>query len=58
MEVVKLAFKELGWGYKILWDKEFEARIPTTNWSWHHEFKVTFQPFDWRLNDLTGGRPQ
>jgi len=23
-----------------------------------NEFKVTFQPFDWRLNDLTGGRPQ
>jgi hypothetical protein len=21
-------------------------------------FKVVFQPFDWRLNDLTGGRPQ
>jgi hypothetical protein len=21
-------------------------------------FKVTFHPFDWRLNDLTGGRPQ
>jgi hypothetical protein len=23
-----------------------------------NEFRVTFQPFDWRLNDLTGGRPQ
>jgi hypothetical protein len=23
-----------------------------------NEFKVTYQPFDWRLNDLTGGRPQ
>ena len=21
-------------------------------------FKVSFQPFDWRLNDLTGGRPE
>src|SRR4029453_1257715 len=21
-----------------------------------NEFRVTFQPFDWRLNDLTGGR--
>ena len=21
-----------------------------------NRFKVTFQPFDWRLNDLTGGR--
>ena len=20
-------------------------------------FRVAFQPFDWRLNDLTGGRP-
>lgn len=23
-----------------------------------NEFKVTYHPFDWRLNDLTGGRPQ
>lgn len=23
-----------------------------------NEFRVTFMPFDWRLNDLTGGRPQ
>lgn len=23
-----------------------------------NEFRMTFQPFDWRLNDLTGGRPQ
>ncbi len=23
-----------------------------------NEFRVTYQPFDWRLNDLTGGRPQ
>ena len=23
-----------------------------------NEFRLTFQPFDWRLNDLTGGRPQ
>ena len=21
-----------------------------------NQFKVAFQPFDWRLNDLTGGR--
>jgi hypothetical protein len=21
-------------------------------------FKVTYHPFDWRLNDLTGGRPE
>jgi hypothetical protein len=21
-----------------------------------NQFKVSFQPFDWRLNDLTGGR--
>ena len=21
-----------------------------------NQFKVTFHPFDWRLNDLTGGR--
>jgi hypothetical protein len=23
-----------------------------------NEFKVTYHPFDWRLNDLTGGRPE
>jgi len=23
-----------------------------------NEFKVTYRPFDWRLNDLTGGAPQ
>jgi hypothetical protein len=23
-----------------------------------NEFKLVFHPFDWRLNDLTGGRPQ
>ncbi len=23
-----------------------------------NQFKVVYQPFDWRLNDLTGGRPQ
>ena len=23
-----------------------------------NQFKVTYHPFDWRLNDLTGGRPQ
>ncbi len=23
-----------------------------------NEFKVTYHPFDWRLNDLTGGRPR
>jgi hypothetical protein len=23
-----------------------------------NQFKVTYHPFDWRLNDLTGGRDQ
>jgi hypothetical protein len=23
-----------------------------------NEFKVTYHPFDWRLNDLTGGPPK
>ena len=26
------------------------------SWSTKNQFKVTFQEFDWRLNDLTGGR--
>jgi hypothetical protein len=30
-------------------EKEFVAK---------NEFKVTYHPFDWRLNDLTGGRPE
>jgi hypothetical protein len=30
-------------------EKEFVQR---------NEFKVTYHPFDWRLNDLTGGRPE
>jgi hypothetical protein len=41
-ETVKVALKDLGWSYKILWGKEFEGQIPTTNWSWHHDFKVRF----------------
>jgi|SRR5579859_7874686 len=39
---VKLALKDLGWPYHVLWDKEFAARISTNNWSWHHEFRVRF----------------
>jgi hypothetical protein len=38
---VESALEDLGWPYKLLWSKEFQARIPTTNWSWHHDFKVT-----------------
>lgn len=41
-EIVKVALKDLGWSYRIEWGKEFEGHIPTTNWSWHHEFRVTF----------------
>lgn len=44
--LVELALKSLHWPYKLLWGKEFEARVPTTNWSWHHDFKVSI---------LTGG---
>jgi Protein of unknown function (DUF1499) len=38
--VVKDALHNLGWPYKLLWGKEFQARVPTTNWSWHHDVTV------------------
>ncbi len=40
--VAKSALKDLGWSYKIEWETELAARIPTSNWSWHHDFHVTF----------------
>ena len=39
---VKLALNDLHWSYRILWNKNFEGEIPTTNWSWHHDFKIRF----------------
>ena len=39
---VQSALIDLHWGYATLWGKDFVARVPTTNWSWHHDFKVTF----------------
>jgi hypothetical protein len=39
---VESALQGLGWSYKVPWGKEFEAWIPTTRWSWHHEFNVRF----------------
>jgi hypothetical protein len=42
--IVESALENLHWPYKLLWGKEFEARIPTTNWSWHHDFKVNILP--------------
>lgn len=41
-ETVKVTLNELGWSYRIVWGKEFEGRVPTSNWSWHHDFKVRF----------------
>src|SRR5574337_1139707 len=41
---VESALEKLGWSYKILWGQEFQAWIPTTNWSWHHEFKARILP--------------
>ncbi len=43
-KVVASALDSLHWTYKLLWGKEFEAHIPTTNWSWHHDFKVNILP--------------
>ena len=42
LAVVESAWRDLDWPYKILWGRDFEVRIPTTNWSWHHDFKVAF----------------
>jgi hypothetical protein len=41
-EMVRSTLEDLGWRYKILWGKEFEAEVSTTHWSWHHVFKVRF----------------
>jgi hypothetical protein len=41
---IKWTLEDLGWPYKIVGDTQFQARIPTTNWSWHHELKVTIHP--------------
>lgn len=38
--VVRSVFEDLGWQYRVLWGKEFEAEVPTADWSWHHVFKV------------------
>ena len=42
--VVKSVLKDLGWPYKILWGTEFQAEVPRTTWSWHHDFKVSILP--------------
>jgi hypothetical protein len=42
--VVKSALEDLHWPYHILWGKEFQARVPTTNWSWHHDVTVRILP--------------
>jgi hypothetical protein len=44
--IVTSALDNLGWPYKLLWGKEFQAQVPMTNWSWRHEVKVRI---------LTGG---
>lgn len=41
---VSAALEQLGWPSKLLWGQDFQARIPTTNWSWHHDFKVRILP--------------
>lgn len=41
---IEAAFDRLGWPYKHLWDHDFEARVPTTGWSWHHDVRVIVQP--------------
>lgn len=38
------ALEGLGWGGRPEGDSEIAARVPTTNWSWHHDFKVRFLP--------------
>ncbi|MBI3762579.1 MAG: hypothetical protein HY260_12065 [Chloroflexi bacterium] len=42
--VVKSALENLGWRYQVLWGKEFQARVPPTGWSWHHDVKVSILP--------------
>jgi hypothetical protein len=42
--VVGSALQELRWQYKPLWDTEFHARVPITNWSWRHDVQVRILP--------------
>ena len=39
---VQSALIDLRWGYRVLWGKDFDASVPTTSWSWHHDFTVRF----------------
>jgi hypothetical protein len=41
---VGCALESLGWPYTVPLGKDFEARVPTTNWSWHHDVKVRILP--------------
>ena len=43
-KAVESAFEVLGWSYKEPWGQTFEARVPTTNWSYHHDFKASIVP--------------
>jgi hypothetical protein len=42
--VVKSALDNLGWPYKVLWDKEFQAQVPHGLWSWGEELKTNILP--------------
>ena len=43
-EAVSSALQQLGWSPKLLWGQDIQARVPTTNWSWHHDFTVKILP--------------
>ena len=38
------ALEQLGWAPKLLWGQDFQARVPTTGWAWHHDFTVKLLP--------------
>lgn len=42
--VVESALRNLGWPYKILWGKEFQADVPHGPWSWGEVLKAEILP--------------
>lgn len=38
IKVAQSALASLHWRFRIEWGNEFDAWIPTTGWSWHHDF--------------------
>jgi len=42
--IVESALASLHWRFRIEWGNEFDAWIPATRWSWHHDFHAKVLP--------------